>query len=104
MTSNVKQAQRSENLTAHCGLNGMRGAKMPNKDKWVLSRIGPDGRPGYVSHTPGDGGVDWGYTFDADKAKPLSEYWKRRFLADMKRVNARGARAVLAPSKGSKHV
>lgn len=33
----------------------------------------------YVSHRPGDGGVDWGYVTDASKAVPMSAFWRDRF-------------------------
>ena len=40
----------------------------------------------YVSHTPGDGGVDWGYDTNPAKALPLNRYFARRFAADCRRV------------------
>jgi hypothetical protein len=48
----------------------------------------------YVSETPGDDGADWGYTQEVAKAKQLSVYWQRRFLADMRRVGADGAKLI----------
>jgi hypothetical protein len=33
----------------------------------------------YVSHKPGDGGYDWGYTKDVSEAIPLSVWWFHRF-------------------------
>jgi hypothetical protein len=42
----------------------------------------------YVSELPGEGGIDWGYTTDASKARLLSAYWQRRFAADCRRCNA----------------
>jgi hypothetical protein len=42
----------------------------------------------YVSEKPGDGGVDWGYTTDPQKAIPLNSYWQRRFAADCRRTNS----------------
>lgn len=40
-------------------------------------------RTWYVSHLPGQDGVDWGWTFEPSKAIRLSVYWQRRFAADM---------------------
>ena len=40
----------------------------------------------YVAQVPGEGGVDWGYTLECTKAKPLSIYWQRRFSKDCERV------------------
>lgn len=42
----------------------------------------------YVRELPGEGGVDWGYTDEPAKARPISTYWKKRFMADMKKVGA----------------
>lgn len=49
----------------------------------------------YVSHLPGEGGVDWGWDDRPSHAKPLSPYWQRRFCADMAYV---GTRARLLPA------
>jgi hypothetical protein len=40
----------------------------------------------WVSEVPGEGGKDWGYTEDSDKAKLLNVYWQRRFRKDCERV------------------
>lgn len=61
---------------------------------WICLRIGADGRPEYIEAVAGDGGKDWSYTNELAKAILLSDYWKRRFLADMHKVNARGAQAI----------
>jgi hypothetical protein len=48
------------------------------------------GKTWYVSHRPGDGGVDWGYTLEPAKAVPLSVFWLNRFRKlHGSRVNAR---------------
>lgn len=41
----------------------------------------------YVRELPGQGGKDWGWTNDNTKAMPISRYWQRRFVADMRYVN-----------------
>ena len=51
-----------------------------------------NGKTWYAGALPGDGGKDWGYTDDPDKALPLSTYWKRRFVA-----NARACGDKLEP-------
>lgn len=56
------------------------------KQKYICSRYLGDNRIAYVSETPGEDGVDWGYVNSRDKAKPLSLYWKRRFVNDCRRV------------------
>lgn len=33
----------------------------------------------WVSHLPGDGGKDWGFHSDSDKAIAFSPYWLRRW-------------------------
>ena len=52
------------------------------------------GRPGnescmvlWVTHLPGDGGMDWGYSSKSEDALPLSTYWQRRFRADCEAIN-----------------
>lgn len=42
----------------------------------------------YVESVPGDGGKDWGYTDQADKAIHLSPYWQRRFASDCRAVGS----------------
>jgi len=42
----------------------------------------PWGKTNYVGQVQGDGGKDWGWTSDVDKALPLSPYWQHRYLAD----------------------
>lgn len=50
------------------------------------------GEARYVSHLPGDGGVDWGYTNRIegnrgfDKALPLSKWHWQRFAKDCRRM------------------
>lgn len=58
--------------------------------KFVCSRLWSPGKTFYVAATPGQGGKDWGYETESGKAIPISPYWKRRFMADMGRVNGRG--------------
>ena len=41
----------------------------------------------YVESLPGEGGVDWGYTEDATKARELTVYWQRRFRAYIRDVS-----------------
>jgi len=38
----------------------------------------------YVEQLPGEGGVDWGYTTDLNKARDLNPYWQKRFNSDCK--------------------
>jgi len=57
----------------------------------IASMLWADGRPAYVSGVPGDGGKDWGWTREISRARPLSEYWCKRFSADAARLNWRGA-------------
>lgn len=64
-----------------------------NDGKTILYRTDAMGRVMYVSEVPGDGGVDWGYVGNVDKAKPMSPYWRRRFFCDMRRVGVE-AKAV----------
>ena len=61
---------------------------------WILSRVGKKGQALYVSERKGDGGVGWGYTQDIEKAAPLSTYWKRKFISDMRFVCARDPKAI----------
>ena len=51
----------------------------------------------YVSELPGEGGVDWGYTPDASKAKPLTDYWWKRFAANRRHC---GHAAMCYPAGG----
>lgn len=57
----------------------------------------------YVSDLPGHSGTvriktgaernaDWGYSSERKHAINLTPYWQRRFLADMRRVRAIGAK------------
>lgn len=58
--------------------------KLPVRIAWRIDR---QGRPGaYVSECPGEGGADWGYVFKVDDARPLNDYWQRRFRRDMERL------------------
>lgn len=50
----------------------------------------------YVTERPGDGGVDWGYSTDATKARPFSLYWAKRFAADCRYVGSYGRRDAIA--------
>ena len=61
---------------------------------WRCQRQGANGRPLYVEALPGDGGKDWGYTADPQKAIFVSGYWRARFLADMHKCAAHGINAV----------
>ena len=55
----------------------------------IAFRKGASGKTMYVSHIPGDGGVDWGYTNKVegnvwqgkvyDPALPLSKWYWQRF-------------------------
>lgn len=47
----------------------------------------------YVSHLPGQGGKDWGYTTKHADSILVTEYWKNRFLSDMRKVGAKGVSA-----------
>lgn len=61
----------------------------PSRFPVIAFRNGANGNPMYVSHLPGDGGVDWGYTNRIggnvwqgkvyDKAIPLSQWHWQRF-------------------------
>ena len=42
----------------------------------------------WVSHLPGHGGKDWGYTSAPSDAIQLSPYWQRRFAADCRHGGA----------------
>jgi len=44
-----------------------------------------NGRTHFAQNLPGDGGKDWGYTYDSRQALPLTPYWARRFAADARR-------------------
>lgn len=44
----------------------------------------------FVREVLGEGGADWGYVFEPGKARPISTYWMRRFVADMRAVGAKG--------------
>lgn len=46
----------------------------------------------YVQLLPGDGGKDWGWTTKREQAKPITQYWQRRFMADSRRCNWFNAR------------
>lgn len=56
----------------------------------------------YVTDLPGHNGIkpaigmernaDWGYSNQRNHALRLTSYWQRRFMADMRRVNANGAK------------
>ena len=49
----------------------------------------------YVREKTGEGGTDWGYVDDVNKATPLNQYWMRRFVKDMQRIGtASGVRQI----------
>lgn len=56
--------------------------------KYQLKRTKPfsRGEVWYVSHLPGDGGMDWGYDSSPAKALAVGAYWKRRFVSDMRAI------------------
>jgi len=66
---------------------------------YILSRERHDGRYDYVSDLPGHGGKDWGYTTEITKAQAVSDYWKRRFLADMRYISAKNPLAIAVITK-----
>lgn len=72
----------------------------PNKNKskktahYICSRVWKPGVIFYVREKPGEGGADWGYVDERNKARPLNHYWARRFIADMQRVSAVGVSCV----------
>lgn len=49
--------------------------------KYICYHVTPNGQFLYVSHLPGDGGVDWGYCFHSAGAKLLTRRqalrWRR---------------------------
>ena len=38
----------------------------------------------YVSEYPGEGGVDWGYNPNIEKAKKMPKWWLQRFLKNQR--------------------
>ena len=74
----------------------MNKTKSTKKSRYyICSRIWRDNLPVfYVRELPGEGGVDWGYVEERRKARPVSTYWARRFVADMRRVGAIGVSCV----------
>ena len=51
---------------------------------WIAYRDdNPQHAPFYVEALPGQGGVDWGYTFEREKARKLSTRDVQRFLNHM---------------------
>lgn len=59
------------------------------EEKYRLHQAGR--RPGsvqYVSHLPGQGGSDWGWTDEPSKALHVSKAWANRFLKDRAYVGA----------------
>jgi hypothetical protein len=61
---------------------------------FICSRLWRPGLVFYVRELPGEGGADWGYVDEPKKARPVSTYWARRFIADMRRVGATGVSCV----------
>jgi len=59
-----------------------------------LSESKRDGSIWYVTHAKGDGGKDWGWTGDAQKAALLSFGWARRFMADRRYCGVTTAQAL----------
>ena len=49
----------------------------------------------YVSHTPGQGGRDWGWAKTLAGATPMPPYWVRRFRADMRSVGRTGVASLV---------
>ena len=86
-----KQGQAEKHREARRqGRREDRGGKPSNNGgQFHCWRAGADGRADYVTETPGKGGHDWGYTFDALKALPLSDYWRKRFEKEMRHLGAR---------------
>lgn len=72
-------------------------AKRPPKPKkatapgktFIVSVTEHNKRVSYVSALPGQEGRDWGYTHDYRKALPVSEYWRRRFASDQRKMGRR---------------
>lgn len=66
--------------------------------KFILRRHLPDGGPWCAQQTPARpgsararrDGVGWGWTPDRRQALHASDYWRRRFVNDMRAVNAHG--------------
>ena len=44
--------------------------------------------PMYVSELPGEGGADWGYTYDSAKARILNRNQWQSFAKDMRLCNS----------------
>lgn len=67
-----------------------------DSDRMLAHRGKPahDGTISWVSHLPGVGGVDWGYTKDSRKAVPLTKHQQQRFARYMDSV---GDSAVFVP-------
>jgi hypothetical protein len=61
-----------------------------SKPHFICSRLWQPGLTFYVRELPGDGGADWGYVRLGTNAVPVSAYWAKRFIADMRRVGAKG--------------
>jgi hypothetical protein len=62
-----------------------------NGELYILSCYQPHvNETWYVSERPGQGGKGWGWEWTRDKAVPLSDYWRRRFMADMRYVGRKG--------------
>jgi hypothetical protein len=79
----------------------MKTAKTKKKTKYfICSRLWKPGRVFYVREVLGEGGADWGYVDERRKARPISTYWARRFIADMQRVGATGVSCVECVSTG----
>jgi len=58
----------------------------------------------YVGNLPGDGGKDWGYVTERNKAIPLNKYWQRRFTANMGRVGGDGRLQEIMKSNPDIHI
>jgi hypothetical protein len=67
---------------------------------YICSRLWKPGMIFYVRELLNESGVDWGYTDERKKARPISAYWTRRFIADMRRVNAIGVTCIESSSIG----
>lgn len=68
---------------------------------YILSRVWGKGKNAptfYVTHRKGEEGVDWAYG-DAGQAKPMNEYWKRRFMAEMASMGVQANAREVSPSE-----
>lgn len=84
-------------------------APEPEQFPVIAFRNGANGRPMYVSHLPGDGGVDWGYTHRIqgniwqgkvfDPALPLSRWHWQRFATAHRDARWYGAAGISGDRK-----